>query len=228
MLKWSLPTRLAPGAYWGQTAYGREELRTDGSECVAQKWTAVLARDRDLALSIVNDGTYGSDYADGEVRISLLRSPAYAADPDGPALPPAQDRAIPRIDQGERIFRFRLQAGPREERMEQVERDAAVFNEKPYVLAYFPPGDGKKAAPAVVIDDPAITLTAMKKSEDGNDLILRFFEPTGQSRTAVLDLPFAGARTTLAFGPFEIKTVRFLAKTGRFRETDLLERTPPA
>ncbi len=110
MLKWSLPTRLSPAVYRGQTAFGREDLSADGTEAVAHKWTAVVSRDRDLALTIINDGIYGSDFVDGEVRLSLLRSPAHAADPDGPALPPAQDRAIPRIDQGEHVFRFRLQA----------------------------------------------------------------------------------------------------------------------
>jgi len=226
MLKWSLPTRLSPAVYWGQTAFGRDILAADGAECVAQKWTAVVSRDRDLAFSIVNDGTHGSDFADGEVRISLLRSPAHAADPDGPALPSVQDRAVPRIDQGEHVFRFLLQTGARDERLDGVERDAAAFNEKPYILACFPPGLGAKAVPAVVCDDRAVVLSTMKKSEDGNDLILRFFEPTGRKREAKIELPFAGAQTSLIFGPFEIKTVRFNLKTRRFREVDLLERGP--
>jgi alpha-mannosidase len=224
MLKLSLPTRLSPAAYWGQVAYGREELPADGSEAVAQKWTAVLSRERDLALTIINDGTYGSDYADGEVRISLLRGAAHASDPSGPHNPPVQDRAIPRIDQGERLFRFRLQAGSRKERLEAVEREALGVGERPYVLPYFPPGVGRKAAPAARLSDPVVILTAMKKSEDGKALIIRLFEPTGRARTTVLNLPFAGARTRVSFRPFEIKTLRFNLRTKTFREVDLLER----
>lgn len=224
MLKWSLPTRLSPAAYWGQTAFGREELPRDGSEAVAQKWTAVVSQDRDLALTILNEGVYGSDFSSGEVRLSLLRSPAHAADPDGPALPPVQDRAIPRIDQGEHLFRFILEAGPRENRMTQVERAAAAFNEKPFVLPYFPPGQERKAAPAIFLNGSAVVLSAMKKSEDGEDLILRLHEPTGKDREADLVLPFAQARIRLVFKPFEIKTLRFNPKSGRFREVDLLER----
>jgi len=224
MLKLSLPTRLSPAAYWGQVAYGREELPADGSEAVAQKWTAVVARDRDLALTIINDGTYGSDYADGEVRISLLRGAAHASDPSGPHNPPVQDRAIPRIDQGNRLFRFRLQAGSRKERLEAVEREALGVGERPYVLPYFPPGEGRKAAPAARLSDPVVVLTAMKKSEDGKALIIRLFEPTGRARTTVLTLPFAGARTRLTLKPFEIKTLLFNLRNKKFREVDLLER----
>ena len=224
MFKLSLPTRLAPAAYWGQVAYGREELPADGSEAVAQKWTAVVSREQDLALTIINDGTYGSDYADGEVRISLLRGAAHASDPSGPHNPPLQDRAIPRIDQGERVFRFRLRAGSRKDRLEAVEREALGFNERPYVLPYFPPGEGRKAAPAARLSDPVIVLTAMKKSEDGNVLILRLFEPTGRARTTVLTLPFAGARTRISLKPFEIKTLLFNLRTKKFGEVDLLER----
>ncbi len=108
--------------------------------------------------------------------------------------------------------------------MERVEREAAAFNEKPFVLPYFPPGQGKKAAPAIALVGSAIILAAMKKSEDGNDLILRLFEPTGTSREADLALPFASSRTRLVFAPFEIKTIRFHPKSGRFREVDLLEK----
>jgi alpha-mannosidase len=224
MLKMSLPTRLAPAAYWGQVAFGREELSADGSEAVAQKWTAVVARDSDSALTIINDGTHGSDFADGEVRLSLLRGAAHASDPSGPHNPPVQDRAIPRIDQGERLFRFRLHAGSRTERFEAIEREALSFGERPYVLPYFPPGEGRKAAPAARLSNSAIVLTAMKKSEDGKALILRLFEPAGRARATVLSLPFAGARTRVSFRPFEIKTLRFNLRTKTFREVDLLER----
>jgi len=39
-----------------------------------------------------------------------------------------------------------------------------------------------------------------------------------------LKLPFAGARTRVVLAPFEIKTLVFSPRTGRFAGTDLLER----
>jgi alpha-mannosidase len=105
-----------------------------------------------------------------------------------------------------------------------VEREALGFNERPYVLPYFPPGEGRKASPAARLSDPAVVLTAMKKSEDGNALILRLFEPTGRARTTGLTLPFAEAHTRISLRPFEIKTLLFNPRTKKFREVDLLER----
>ncbi len=111
----SFPSRpgSAPGRYIGQVAYGATELPADGTEAVAQKWVAVVSDDRDVALTCINDGSYGSDFAAGELRLSLLRSPAYSADPAavGPLIP--QDRYVARQDQGERVFRFWFDGGRR-------------------------------------------------------------------------------------------------------------------
>ncbi|MFO7636864.1 MAG: glycoside hydrolase family 38 C-terminal domain-containing protein, partial [Clostridia bacterium] len=73
MLKLSLPTCLENAKFFGQTAYGSEELLTNGEEMVSQKWN--LLSDGTHALSLINTCTYGSDAKDGELRVSLLRSP---------------------------------------------------------------------------------------------------------------------------------------------------------
>ena len=223
MLKLSLPTRLGPGRYLGQAAYGIEELPDNGDEAVSQKWAAVASRDAELALTIINDGVYGSDFSDGELRISLLRSPAHSADPAEGRPLLYHDRHIPRIDQGERVFHFWINGGRSGERLSAVEGEALARNEVPYVLAYFPPGTGRKARPGVVLSDPVVQLAALKRAEDGNDLIIRLFEPTGVERTTELDMPFLQARTKVSLKGFEIKTLRYLRKTKEFRNVDLLE-----
>lgn len=223
MLKLSIPGRLGLGRYLGQTAFGREELPANGDEAVSQKWAALVSRDGELALTVINDSVFGSDFADGELRVSLLRSPAHSADPAGGRPMLHQDRLIPRIDQGERIFHFWANGGPAGERLGAVDSEALAKNETPYVLAYFPPGSGRKAKPGVVLSDPAIQLAALKKAEDGDDLVIRLFEPTGIDRTAEMDLPFVGAKTRVALKGFEIKTLRFHKETKEFRSVDLLE-----
>ena len=227
MLKLALPSLLRPATYLGQVAYGVQELPGNGDEAVSHAWSAVVSRQADTALTVINDGTYGSDCAGGELRLSLLRSPAHAADPAGPPPMLRQDRLIPRIDQGERVFRFWINAGPADERLEAVDREALVRNEKPFVLAYFPPGRGRKAKPFVVLSDPAVRLAAAKKAERGPELILRLFEPTGRPRTTTVALPFAGAETRVELGAFEIRTLAFHPKTKKFREVDPLERRRP-
>ena len=224
MLKLSVPTPFRDAGYLGQTAYGREALPTGGDEAVAQKWTAVVSAAAGAVVTCINDGTYGSDFRDGEMRLSLLRSPAHACDEAEGRPLRYRDRFIPRIDQGEHVFRFWLNAGPLEERLDAVEREALVRNEAPSVLSYFPPGTGRRARPLAVLSDDVVLATVFKKAEDSAGLVIRLFEPTGRKRTTILTLPFAGARTKVVLGPFEIKTLVFSPRTGRFKETDLLER----
>ncbi len=224
MLKLSLPCRLRAPRFMGQVAFGADGLPSNGDEAVAQKWLALVSEKDDRALSVINDGTYGSDFAGGELRLSLLRSPAYAADTWEDKLLVPRDRHIPRQDQGERFFRFWIDAGPAAAHLEGLGRRALVHNETPCALAYFPPGTGRRAQAGPRLSDAAVELSAFKKSEDGRALVIRLFEPTGRKRTTTLTLPFAGARTRVTLGPFEVKTLRFDPRRKTFTETDLLER----
>lgn len=224
MLKLAIPTLFKNSRYIGQVAYGVAELPSNGNEAVAQKWVAVVSEDSDAAITCINEGTYGSDFFSGELRLSLLRSAAYSADPvpSGPMV--AQDRYVPRIDQGERFFRFWLNAGKRLSRLTRIGREALAKNEKPFVLAYFPPGSGKKTKPFILVSDEAVEIAAVKKAENGRDLIIRLFEPTGRRRTTILSLPWISAKKTISLSPFEIKTLRFNPKTRRLTEANLLEK----
>ena len=134
-----------------------------------------------------------------------------------------QDRFVPRIDQGEHLFRFWLNGGGERDRLTAVDREAAAHNERPYALAYWPPSGGgpPKAGPA--LSDRAVQVTAFKRAEDGDDLIVRLFEPTGRRRRTTLTLDCCGAKTSIRMEPFEIKTLRLDPRSGRFSEVDLLE-----
>ncbi len=226
MLKISLPSALRAPRFMGQVAFGADGLPSNGDEAVAQKWLALLSDEDDAALTVVNDCVYGSDYRDGELRISLLRSPAYSADTWEDKLVVAQDRFIPRQDQGERSFHLWINGGPLEDRMERIGREALARNEKPYVLPFCPAGAGKKTKAGIVVDGPAVELSAFKKAEDGNDIVIRLFEPTGKSRTVTLGLPAFGVRRKVRLGGFEVKTIRFSPRSKKWAETDLMERRP--
>jgi alpha-mannosidase len=226
MLKLGLPSKLRAPRFMGQVAYGADELPSNGDEAVAQKWLALVSEKDGAAMTVANDCIHGSDWSGGELRLSLLRSPAYAADTWEDRLAVARDRFIPRQDTGERVFRFWLNGGRLGERMETIDREALARNEAPYVLAYFPPGGKKKALPGAVVDGQAVEVTAFKKSEDGDDIVVRLFEPTGKARTAVVKLPAFGASAKCRLKGFELRTLRFSRRTRRFSETDLLERKP--
>lgn len=223
MLKLSLPTPDKEAEYIGQVAYGVASLPGNGDEAVAQKWVALVSKARDVALTVVNDGVYGSDFADGELRLSLLRSPAYAALPikDRPLLP--QDRYSPRIDQGERVFRFWINAGPVDERLQAIDREALAHNEKPMVLSLFPVGGTLESGPFITLSDSTVQITALKKAETGDALIVRLFEPTGRRRTTVVSLPFAGLEREITLQGFEIRTLRIDVENCICTEVNLME-----
>jgi alpha-mannosidase len=224
MLKLSVPTRDRKAKLRGQVAYGVQDLPTNGDEVVAQKWLAIVMRKGRDALTVINDGTYGADMADGELRLSLLRSPAYSGHPirDRDILP--QDRYNPRIDQGERVFRFWINAGPAAGRLASADREALVRNEKPMALSFYPAGGGPKPKPLVVLSDKAVRLAAAKRAESGRALILRLFEPTGRRRTTAVSLPFAGMRKTITLGGFEIRTYRVDIRRRTWTVVNLLEK----
>jgi alpha-mannosidase len=224
MLKLSLPSPLQAPRFMGQVAFGTDELPSNGDEAVAQKWLALVSEKKGAAFTVINDCVYGSDYSRGELRISLLRSPAYSADTWEDKLAVAEDRFIPRQDQGERLFHFWVNGGPLAQRMERVGREALARNEKPYVLPFCPPGSGKRPRPGIVLDGPAVELAAFKKAEDGNDLVVRLFEPTGKPRTVSVALPAFGARRKVRLGGFEVKTLRFSPRPKKWAETDLMEK----
>jgi alpha-mannosidase len=225
MLKLAVPTSLEGGHVRGQGAYGVAEHLNEAEELVAQKWLAVVSADGSCAFTVINDTTYGFDFADGELRISLLRSPAHAGHPVDDVTPIVrQDRFEPRVDQGEHRFRFWLNAGPAAARLRAVDRESTVKHEAPMALSVSPRGDGPRVQPAVLLSGDVVQLGAMKIAEDGGRLILRLFEPTGEPRTVSVTVPPLDLRFDVTLGPFEIKTLALDQKTKAVEETDLLER----
>lgn len=223
MLKLSIPTSDAQSCYTGQVMYGQEELFSDGTECVAQKWTGALSEKTNRAVTVINDGIYGSDFSKGEIRLSLLRSAGYSAHPIGDRQILPQDRFMPRIDQGERQYRFWLNAGEVKPRLEAVNREALVRNEKPMTLSFSPSGQGKALLPAARLSDKAVLLTTMKAAEGGEDVIVRLFEPTGTKRQTTLELPACGMKLKVALNPFEIATLRVSPSAQTSTRCNLLE-----
>jgi alpha-mannosidase len=225
MLKLALPLAEKPARVLGQTAFGCEELFLNGDENVSQKWLLAVPRHGAQALTVINDGTYGSSVHDNELRLTLLRSPAYT----GHSLPNrtilSQDRFTPRIDQGERLFRFWINGGDAASRLAAVDREALVCNEKPMALSCFPSGAGKRQKGAFLeVAGAGVQLSAVKQAEsDKHEFIVRLFESSGRSRRVVVKLPGLGISRKVAFTGFELKTFRINVRTKRMVATNLME-----
>lgn len=224
MLKLSVPVKGENYKYLGQTSYGTQNLRTDGTECISHKWSAATSKNNNLAVTCINNGTYSSDFADNELRLTLLRSPAYSAHPDEEdCIDMPRDRYSSRMDQGLRVFKFWFNGGQVIERLNNIDREALVKNEKPYALSFFPCSASKKPKPLVVLSNKIVQITAIKRAQKNNDLIIRLFEPTGKNIRLSIHFPFCGMRKQIEMKSFEIKTLKLNVKKRALIETDLLE-----
>jgi alpha-mannosidase len=246
MLKLALATGWKKSRYLGQVAYGVQELPINREEAVAQKWVSAVDDKSGAALTCINDGVYGSSFDRGTIFLSLLRSPSYSGHPIPdlratdqalqvgavakgeqvffPIVP--QDRFSPRMDQGERLYRFWLDGGDAKDRLNLIDREALAVNEKPFVLSFFPPGTGRTPAAGVSLGDNVVQMSACKISDDGTSLIVRLFEPTGRVRTTTLKIPALSIKQSIKLGAFEIKTLGINLQTRTLREMNLVEEFP--
>ena len=188
------------GTLVGQTAYGCEELFMNGQENVSQRFIAL--RKGENCLAIFNNCNYGSCFENGAVHLSLVRSATYCAHPilDRPIIPP--DRFTKKIDMGERNFSFRIAVCG----MEEAERMAQEFNQRPYAVNVFPLGEPGRERPfALRISDKNIVLTAFKQSATSSSYVLRLFNNTENSVTC--SVAMNGSEIDLCFGKYEVKTI---------------------
>ena len=203
----------------GEHAYGREEMKKNMTENISQKYL-MLASDKKAILA-VNNGIYGSSFDDenNDLKITLLRSPAYTAHPieDRDLVP--QDRYMPYIEQGERDYSFRFEIGDAKEISEKAGRIAQHFNMAPMLLSFYPTDAGEKSEFKLSLSDEVITFQSFKKAEHGEGYIIRLFNPTEKEQTTVLSS--CETKISLKFGKYEVKTLRFA--DGILTETDLME-----
>lgn len=194
MIKYCLDTKIT-GKPWGETAFGMEELFSDEKESVFHKWCGI--KNSEDKLYIVNNGIYGGSFTENSIKLSLLRTPVYSAHPIEDRQIAPHNRMHKHIDMGEREFTFRILAE------ENIEREAQIFNEAPYLMSFFPSGMGEKKESAVVVDNPDVILSSVRKNKNGFELTLHNFSEY-ENDTKVT---FGGKKFDLHFGKFELKTV---------------------
>lgn len=218
MLKLEIPSALT-GSYVGQGMFGWGELPQDGTECVSQKWCGLFGESH--ALTICNDGIYGSHCSEGTISLSLMRSSAYAALPIDDRKLVHEERYIARMDQGAHHLSFAICGGGTEERRQNVDREAQILNEAPIIISAFPSGLGEKPKQGVLISDPRVQLSAMYYDADKNGFVLRLFNTQDTGVTAQLRLPVWNLTQTVELEPFRFRTY-LVTGDGQLKETTVL------
>ena len=151
-------------------------------EVPALRWADI--GDGKNGFSLINESKYGYDAKGNVLRLSLLRSPTW---PD------------PEADQGHQHFSYALypHAGSWKEAL--TVRQGYDFNYRLSAMQ-IEPHSGKMAGRLsfVTTDQKNVVVTAMKKTEDGDGLLVRFYEWAGKGGRVTLTLPKGVASATLA------------------------------
>ncbi len=210
MFKLCIETTLDKNAKaYAQSMFGTEETRKEGKESVFQKWCGL--KDTENCINIINNGTYGGSFENSEIKLSLLRTAIYSAHPvDGVELA-AEDRTYEHIDMGEHDFNFRICVNA-----DFIDYEAEIFNQLPFVLSFFPSGDGEKPKDTLEIDNKNILLSALRKTENGK--LIRFYNSLNEAQKC--NFLFDNVEFTAEFTPFEVKT--FIKCGAEIKETNML------
>lgn len=240
MLKLSVPTAFEIPRLLGEIPGGVIHRPADGQEHVLGSWFLIQGKlkGKEAALGVVNSGQHGIDFADGEVRLSVLRSAAYCHE-KGFRLGKSPARKF--IDQGIHDLRLLIAAGEAINVRRFLPGLADWLSAPPVVYSHLPFGlagnekvssrdrmsqdkAGEGIHEILSLEPETIRMTACKQSWDGKALVVRMQEMSGKKSRALLKLRNFKKDIRLFFKPFEIKTLRF-EKRGTWREADLISET---
>lgn len=164
-------------------------------------------------LSLLNDSKYGYDAKGNVLRISLLRSPKW---PD------------PQADMGKHEFTYALFPHSGQAGVETVRQGYELNTPLMAVVTTGHPGPLPPSQSFVTMEPENVILSAIKKAEDGEAWIVRFYEIAGRETQARLKMPrivmraqetnlleqperdliVQGQEVTVPTKPYEITTVR--------------------
>jgi alpha-mannosidase len=221
LLKAAFPLAASSAQATYEIPYGSIERPTTRNNSVEDaKFEVPALRWADLGdekngFSLINESKYGYDAKGNVLRLSVLRSPTW---PD------------PEADQGHQHFSYALypHAGTWKEAL--TVRQGYDFNYRLAAMQVLPhAGKLPGSFHFLDVDQDNVVVTAVKKTEDGDGLLVRFYEWAGKGGNVTLTLPpgilsaslanlmekpegsplpvVAGQKVTVPVTPFEIQTV---------------------
>jgi len=224
-LKLSFDTNIASGTATYETPYAHTVRATTGYEEPGQQWFDLSGKigDTDYGLSVLNTGQYGFDVKDSAMRVTLLRSPAYAHhDP----VRYTTDSRQPIMDQGWHSFHFQILPHAADWQDANAPREAWAHNAPciPHVESAHC-GKRPRRGGMLQMDAPNVILSVLKQQEDGAALVIRGYETMGLETDATLHLPMMQQQARVTFKPFEVKTFVLSPEDWSLSVVNLLEET---
>jgi alpha-mannosidase len=135
-------------------------------------------------FSLINNSKYGYDGKGNTLRLSLLRSPTW---PD------------PEADQGDHQFVYALYPHGGDWKQALTVRQGFDFNYKLTAMQLRTHnGDLPAACSFLKVDADNVVVTAVKKTEDGDGLLVRFYEWAGKAGNVTVTVPKGALSATVA------------------------------
>jgi alpha-mannosidase len=172
------PTAVENGTATFHVPYAAKRRPADGHEVPAITWFDLS--NENAGLSLLNNAKYGCSVDGSKLTISLLRNPVSPKCPD------------PNPDEGWHQFTYSLYPHTGDWKAARSMREGAGLNQT--LLGYVKHKQDRSGKlpltfSFVEIEPENLMVTALKRAESSNDLILRFVELHGKDAQAKVTLP---------------------------------------
>jgi len=224
MLKVAFPVDVSEPEATYEIPYGLVTRPTDGEEEPGLRWVDLTGKTDSkslFGLTLINDSKYSYDASGNVLRLTVLRSPAFAHH-HPMKLESRSDCEY--IDQGNNSFTYILRPHRGGFKPWEAARIADVLTAGPLALIESE-HDGKLAAQVSLasVSEESIILKVVKRSEQLDNWVLRLYETTGKHAKTRISLPTLGLAFEADFKPYEIKTYSISLEAKTARETDMIE-----
>lgn len=189
-----------------EVPFGALSFPADGLETPMQQWAAVYgdARHGQAGLAVLNDGKYGCDLIDSQLRVTVLRSPPYAY--HEPHIIGSKQR-YDWIDQGSQEFTLVLCPFVGHWSQAEIIHRARQLNMPPLIIAmHAHPGKLPAFLSLGSLEGNALELTALKPLEAGEGYLLRIADSLGKGGEATF--VWQGEKFLLRCRSFEVNAYR--------------------
>ena len=211
MLKFSFDVNAKKAKIHTKIPFGYIETPTDGSEQVGGEWTAVYG-DKS-GLSIATGAKRSFDVKGSTISFTVLRGAVYA---DHMGMN-NRDEFCEYMDQGQQYFEYSL--APFKSLADCQKQSELLANQPTVIVETFHQGNLPCEYSGIDISENNIILTAIKKHEDSNALVIRLYE--SENKDTTVNIKILGKEFSADFSHSEVKT--FIVDKDCARECDFME-----
>lgn len=220
MLKIAVPTPWKDSLATFSIPYGFVERPQNGEEQPLGSWMNIDSPRGDYGIALINDCKYGGDVMEGEMRLSIVRSPVYAHH-----VPHPLDEGVDYLYMDQGIHRFVLRLLPHngDWREGMVVERAEELNNPLYIMReHNHGGDHPPYFSLLKVEGEGVILSALKRAERSSEVIARLWESRGRKVSGRIELLEPHALWEGWLQPCEIKTLK-LTPSLQWEEVNLLE-----